>query len=111
MKKYLKVTPEGTKDFLFAECSAMDDICGKIEKKTYSVAADIGGSWAGSALGAKGGAWAGATIGTAILPGVGTAVGGIAGGLILGVAGSFAGSSLGKWVVDITEIGEYPCGS
>ena len=32
MKKYLKITPEGTKDFLFAECSAMDDICGKIEK-------------------------------------------------------------------------------
>lgn len=31
MKKYLKVTPEGTKDFLFSECSAMDDICGKIE--------------------------------------------------------------------------------
>jgi len=78
----------------------------KIGKKTYSVAADIGGSWAGSALGAKGGAWAGAAIGSAILPGVGTAVGGIAGSLILGVAGSFAGSSLGKWVVDITEIGE-----
>ena len=32
MKKYLKLTPEGTKDFLFAECSAMDDICGKIER-------------------------------------------------------------------------------
>lgn len=32
MKKYLKMTPEGTKDFLFAECSAMDDVCGKIEK-------------------------------------------------------------------------------
>ena len=32
MKKYLKITPEGTKDFLFAECSAMDDICGKIEQ-------------------------------------------------------------------------------
>lgn len=31
MKKYLKITPEGTKDFLFAECSAMDNICGKIE--------------------------------------------------------------------------------
>ena len=31
MKKYLKITPEGTKDFLFAECSAMDDVCGKIE--------------------------------------------------------------------------------
>lgn len=31
MKKYLKITPEGTKDFLFSECSAMDDICGKIE--------------------------------------------------------------------------------
>ncbi len=31
MKKYIKVTPEGTKDFLFAECSAMNDICGKIE--------------------------------------------------------------------------------
>lgn len=31
MKKNLKITPEGTKDFLFAECSAMDDICGKIE--------------------------------------------------------------------------------
>lgn len=32
MKKYIKLTPEGTKDFLFAECSAMDDICGGIEK-------------------------------------------------------------------------------
>ncbi len=32
MKKYLTITPEGTKDFLFAECSAMDDVCGKIEK-------------------------------------------------------------------------------
>lgn len=32
MKKNLKITPEGTKDFLFAECSAMDDVCGKIEK-------------------------------------------------------------------------------
>lgn len=31
MKKFLKITPEGTKDFLFAESSAMDDICGKIE--------------------------------------------------------------------------------
>lgn len=31
MSKYLKITPEGTKDFLFAECSAMDDVCGKIE--------------------------------------------------------------------------------
>ena len=91
-------------------CSTIDDDLHdadrKIGKKTYSAAAEIGGSWAGSALGAKGGAWAGAAIGTAILPGVGTAVGGITGGLILGVAGSFAGSSLGKWVVDITEIGE-----
>lgn len=78
----------------------------KIGKKTYSSAAEIGGSWAGSALGAKGGAWAGAAIGTAVLPGVGTAVGGIAGGLVLGVVGSFAGSSLGKWVIDSTEIGE-----
>lgn len=49
---------------------------------------------------------AGAAIGTAILPGLGTAVGGIAGGLILGVAGSHAGSSLGKWVIDITDVGE-----
>ena len=32
MKKYLKITPEGTKDFLFSECAAMDDICGRIEK-------------------------------------------------------------------------------
>lgn len=31
MKKYLKITPEGMKDFLFAECSAMDDICERIE--------------------------------------------------------------------------------
>ncbi len=31
MKKNLKITPEGIRDFLFAECSAMDDICGKIE--------------------------------------------------------------------------------
>lgn len=91
-------------------CSTIDDDLHdadrKIGKKTYSSAAEIGGSWAGSALGAKGGAWAGAAIGTAVLPGVGTAVGGIAGGLVLGVAGSFAGSSLGKWVVDMTEIGE-----
>ena len=45
---------------------------------------------------------AGAAIGTAILPGLGTAVGGIAGGLLLGVAGS----SLRKWVIDITDVGE-----
>ena len=32
MKKNLKITPEGTKDFLFAECSAMDDVCGKLEQ-------------------------------------------------------------------------------
>ena len=32
MKKNLKITPEGTKDFLFAECSAMDYICTSIEK-------------------------------------------------------------------------------
>lgn len=31
MKRYLKITPEGTKDFLFAECAAMDDVCGRIE--------------------------------------------------------------------------------
>lgn len=31
MKKYLNITPEGTRDYLFAECSAMDDICGRIE--------------------------------------------------------------------------------
>ena len=41
-------------------------------------------------------------ISTAILPGLGTAVGGIAGGLLLGVAGS----SLRKWVIDITDVGE-----
>ena len=32
MKRNLKITPEGTKDFLFAECAAMDDVCGRIEK-------------------------------------------------------------------------------
>lgn len=32
MKKNLKMTPEGTRDFLFAECSAMDYICTSIEK-------------------------------------------------------------------------------
>lgn len=31
MQKYLKITPEGTKDFLFAECSAMNDVCSAIE--------------------------------------------------------------------------------
>ncbi|WP_312279673.1 hypothetical protein [Oscillibacter sp.] len=84
----------------------LHDADGKIGKITYTSAASIGGSWAGGALGAKGGALAGAAIGTAILPGIGTAIGGIAGGLILGVAGSYAGSSLGKWVINITEIGE-----
>ncbi len=84
----------------------LHDADGKIGKSTYTPAASIGGSWVGGALGAKGGALAGAAIGTAILPGIGTAIGGIAGGLILGVAGSYAGSSLGKWVIDITEIGE-----
>lgn len=64
--------------------------------------ASIGGSWEGGTLGAKDGTLAGAAIGTAILPGLGTAVGGIAGGLILGVAGS----SLRKWVIDITDVGE-----
>lgn len=87
-------------------CNVIDgdlhDADQKIGKKTYSTAASVGGSWAGGALGAKGGALAGAAIGTAILPGLGTAVGGIAGGLILGVAGS----SLGKWVIDITDVGE-----
>ena len=37
MKKNLKITPEGMKDFLFAECSAMDDVCGKIEKMNFHV--------------------------------------------------------------------------
>lgn len=91
-------------------CNVIDedlhDADQKIGKKTYTAVASIGGSWAGSALGAKGGAFAGAAIGTAILPGLGTAVGGITGGLILGIAGSYAGSSLGKWVVDITNVGE-----
>lgn len=31
MKNNLKITPEGMKDFLFAECSAMEDICGSVE--------------------------------------------------------------------------------
>ncbi len=31
MNNNLKKTPEGTRDFLFAESSAMDDVCGKIE--------------------------------------------------------------------------------
>ncbi|MPM27254.1 hypothetical protein SDC9_73764 [bioreactor metagenome] len=84
----------------------LHDADGKIGKSTYTSAVSIGGSWAGGALGAKGGALAGAAIGIAILPGIGTAIGGISGGLILGLAGSYAGSSLGKWVIDITEIGE-----
>ncbi len=32
MKNNRMLTPEGTKDFLFAESSALDDICNKIEK-------------------------------------------------------------------------------
>lgn len=31
MKRNIKTTPEGMRDFLFAESSAMDDVCGKIE--------------------------------------------------------------------------------
>lgn len=31
MKKYIKITPEGTRDYLFAECFAMDDVCGRVE--------------------------------------------------------------------------------
>lgn len=32
MKKTIKITPEGTRDYLFAECFAMDDVCGRIER-------------------------------------------------------------------------------
>lgn len=32
MKKYMMITPEGTKDFLFEECNVFDGICDKIQK-------------------------------------------------------------------------------
>lgn len=32
MKKYIKITPEGSKDFLFEECTAYSDVCAKIQK-------------------------------------------------------------------------------
>ncbi|MCH5304420.1 MAG: ATP phosphoribosyltransferase regulatory subunit [Ruminococcus sp.] len=32
MKKNLKITPEGTKDYLFKECTAVDYVCQKIQK-------------------------------------------------------------------------------
>lgn len=32
MKKNLKITPEGTKDYLFKECTAVDYVCKKIQK-------------------------------------------------------------------------------
>ena len=78
----------------------------KLDKKTWSSIASLGGSWLFSAAGAKAGAWAGATIGTAIMPGVGTAIGGVAGGIILGTVGSAGGEWLGRQVVDITVLEE-----
>lgn len=41
MKKNLKMTPEGTKDFLFAECSAMDHTAQAL--KRYLSKADLNG--------------------------------------------------------------------
>ena len=32
MNKYLKITPEGSKDFIFEECTAYTDVCAKIQK-------------------------------------------------------------------------------
>lgn len=32
MKKYMMITPEGTKDFLFEECNVFDSICDKVQK-------------------------------------------------------------------------------
>ena len=78
----------------------------KLDKKTWSSIASIGGSWIFSAVGSKAGATAGAAIGTAIMPGVGTAIGGVTGSIILGTLGSMGGDWLGRWVVDITVLEE-----
>lgn len=84
----------------------LSDADQKLGKMTATTSISIVGSWGGGALGAKAGTALGAGIGTAILPGLGTAIGGVVGGLVLGVVGSSAGSSLGEWIVDITDVWE-----
>lgn len=80
--------------------SDLKDADKKIGKKTVSAAVSIGGRWAGAELGAELGAMAGTLTGPlapAAIP-----ILSIAGG----IAGSFAGDMIGRYVVDITYLGE-----
>ena len=78
----------------------LHDAVQKIGRKTASNAFGIGGRWAGAIGGAELGAYLGAFTGPVepiAIPVL---------GLIGGIAGSFAGDSLGKYVVDITCLGD-----
>ena len=72
----------------------------KIGRKTASTAFSIGGRWAGAIGGAELGAYLGAFTGPVAPIAIPVL------GLIGGIAGSFAGDSLGKYVVDITCLGD-----
>ena len=72
----------------------------KIGRKTASTAFSIGGRWADAIGGAELGAYLGAFTGPVVPIAIPVL------GLIGGIAGSFAGDSLGKYVVDITCLGD-----
>ena len=72
----------------------------KLEKSTWSTIGGIGGSWAGAAAGSKIGALLGAATGLAAPVAVPVL------GFVGGIAGSFGGDAFGRWVVDITDLGD-----
>ena len=72
----------------------------KLEKSTWSTLGGIGGSWAGAAAGAKIGALAGTMAGLAASVAVPVL------SFVGGIVGSFKGDEFGRWVVDITDLGD-----
>ena len=72
----------------------------KLEKSTWSTLGGIGGSWAGAAAGAKIGALAGTATGLAAPVAVPVL------SFVGGIVGSFKGDEFGRWVVDITDLGD-----
>ena len=72
----------------------------KLESSTWSTLGGIGGSWAGAAVGAKIGALAGTITGLAAPVAVPVL------SFVGGIVGSFKGDEFGRWVVDISDLGD-----